>query len=155
KPQGVTRPRLAPFVRLEYEGDQDFKQAVKQWLDVGAMGIIVPHVITAAQARKFVSYMRYPPQKVSTNVPREPIGVRGSGAGRAQAYWGMTAQEYATKADVWPLNPQGELLALVMFEDIRALPVLKDILAVPGLAGVMIGQNDLTLSMGLGTPAAD
>jgi 4-hydroxy-2-oxoheptanedioate aldolase len=155
RPEGSSRPRLAPFVRLEYEGDQDYKQAVKQWLDVGAMGIVVPHVLTAAEARKFVSYMRYPPQKVSAGVPRDPVGVRGSGAGRAQAYWGVTAQEYATKADVWPLNPQGELLAMVMFEDIRALSALKDILSVPGLAGVMIGQNDLTLSMGLGTPAAD
>ena len=153
RPQGMAHTRLAPFVRVEYEGDQDYKQAVKQWLDVGAMGIIVPHVNTVAEARKLVTYMRYPPQKITTGVPREPIGVRGSGAGRALAVWGVTDDEYVAKADVWPLNPQGELLAMVMFEDIKALPVIKDILNVPGLAGIMIGQSDLTLSMGLGTPA--
>ena len=153
RPAGSERPRLTPIVRIEYEGDQDFKHAIKQYLDVGVMGIIVPHVNTAQDARRLVSAMRYPPQKVLPNVPREPLGVRGVAAGRAGAYWGLTPDEYATRADVWPLNPQGELLALVMFEDIAALEGIREILAVPGLAGVMIGQSDLSISMGLGTPA--
>ena len=153
RPKGSNRLLRTPIIRIEYEGDQDFKHVVKQYLDVGAMGIIVPHVNTAAEARKFVTYMRYPPQKVLSKVPEEPRGVRGSGAGRAGDLWGLTPDDYATKADVWPLNPQGELLALIMFEDIRALPAIREILSVPGLAGIMIGQSDLTLSMGLGTPA--
>ena len=153
RPAGSERPRLTPIVRIEYEGDQDFKHAIKQYLDVGVMGIIVPHVNTAQDARRLVSAMRYPPQKVLPNVPREPLGGRGVAAGRAGTYWGLTPDEYATRADVWPLNPQGELLALVMFEDIAALERIREILAVPGLAGVMIGQSDLSISMGLGTPA--
>jgi 4-hydroxy-2-oxoheptanedioate aldolase len=153
RPKGSTRPRLTPIVRIDYEGDQDFKHAIKQYLDVGVMGIIVPHVNTAADARRLVAAMRYPPQKVLPNVPREPLGVRGVAAGRAGDYWGMTPDEYATKADVWPLNPQGELLAVVMFEDIVALKNIREILSVPGLAGIMIGQSDLVISMGLGTPA--
>ena len=153
RPAGSERPQLTPIVRIEYEGDQDFRHAVKQYLDVGAMGIIVPHVNTAHDARRLVSAMRYPPQQVLPDVPREPRGVRGVAAGRAGTYWGLTPDEYATRADVWPLNPQGELLALIMFEDIAALDSLREILAVPGLAGVMIGQSDLSISMGLGTPA--
>jgi hypothetical protein len=128
RPSGSTRPRMTPIVRIEYEGDQDFKHAVKQYLDVGVMGIIVPHVNTAEEARRLVSAMRYPHQKVLAKVPKEPIGIRGVAAGRAGDYWGLTPDEYATKADVWPLNPEGELLAIVMIEDIKAMKNLRDIL---------------------------
>lgn len=153
RPAGSTRPRLTPVVRIEYEGDQDFKHAVKQYLDVGVMGIVVPQVRKAEEARKLVSAMRYPPQKVLTKVPREPIGVRGVAAGRAGAYWGLTPDEYATRADVWPLNPEGELLAIVMIEHIDAVRNIREILSVPGLGAILIGQSDLVISMGLGTPA--
>jgi 4-hydroxy-2-oxoheptanedioate aldolase len=152
RPPGSTRPRLTPVVRIEYEGDQDFKHMVKQYLDVGMMGIVVPQVRTAAEVRKLVSAMRYPPQRVLTNVPREPVGVRGASAGRAAAYWGLTVDEYSAKADVWPLNPDGELLAIVMIEHIEAVKNIREILSVPGLGAILIGQGDLTLSMGLGTP---
>lgn len=154
RPAGSTRPRLTPVVRIEYEGDQDFKHAVKQYLDVGVMGIVVPQVRRAEEARKLVSAMRYPPQKVLTKVPREPVGVRGVAAGRAGAYWGLTPDEYATKADVWPLNPEGELLAIVMIEHIDAVRNIREILSVPGLGAILIGQSDLVISMGLGTPGA-
>ena len=152
RPAGSTRPRLTPVVRIEYEGDQDFKHAVKQYLDVGVMGIVVPQVRKAEEARKLVSAMRYPPQKVLPNVPLEPRGVRGVSAGRAAAYWGLTPDEYATKADVWPLNPQGELLAIVMIEHPDAVKNIREILSVPGLGAILIGQGDLTISMGFGTP---
>jgi 4-hydroxy-2-oxoheptanedioate aldolase len=153
RPTGSTRPRLTPIVRIEYEGDQDFKHAVKQYLDVGVMGIVVPQVRRADEARKLVSAMRYPPQNVLTKVPREPRGVRGVAAARAGAYWGLTPDEYATKADVWPLNPEGELLAIVMIEHIDAVKNIREILSVPGLGAILIGQSDLVISMGLGTPA--
>jgi len=153
RPAGSPRPRLTPVVRIEYEGDQDFKHAVKQYLDVGVMGIVVPQVRKAEEARRLVSAMRYPPQKVLTKVPREPVGVRGVAAARAGTYWGLAPDEYATKADVWPLNPEGELLAIVMIEHIDAVRNIREILSVPGLGAILIGQSDLVISMGLGTPA--
>jgi 4-hydroxy-2-oxoheptanedioate aldolase len=153
RPEGSMRPKLTPIVRIEYEGDQDFKHAVKQYLDVGVMGIVVPQVRKAAEVRKLVSAMRYPPQKVLSKVPREPLGIRGVAAARAGSYWGLTPDEYATRADVWPLNPDGELLAIVMIEHIEAVKNIKEILSVPGLGAILIGQSDLVISMGLGTPA--
>jgi 4-hydroxy-2-oxoheptanedioate aldolase len=153
RPDGSTRPKLTPIVRIEYEGDQDFKHAVKQYLDVGVMGIVVPQVRKASEARKLVQAMRYPHQKVLSKVPREPLGIRGVAAARAGAYWGLTPDEYATRADVWPLNPDGELLAIVMIEHIDAVKNIREILAVPGLGAILIGQSDLVISMGLGTPA--
>ncbi len=51
---------LAPFVRIPAEGDQDVRWIIKQVLERGAMGIIVPQVENAAQATKIVQAMRYP-----------------------------------------------------------------------------------------------
>ena len=41
---GEGQMRLAPLVRIPQDGDEDFKWAIKQALDLGAMGIILPHV---------------------------------------------------------------------------------------------------------------
>ena len=144
------RPRLTPIVRIPYWGEQQYQHMAKQFLSVGAMGIIVPEVETAEQAAKLVENMRYPPQR-GARYP-EPAGKRGCCPGAAPAYWGLSRDEYFARSDVWPLNPDGELLALVMVESQTAIDNIDAILAVPGLAGVMVGPADLSLSLGVGTP---
>lgn len=145
------RPAMTPIVRIAHEGDQDFKHVVKQFLDVGAFGIIVPHVNTTTEVLRLVSAMRYPNQRGAKYL--FPVGIRGSGAGGALRVWGLSADEYARKADVWPLNPEGELLAMIMIETREAVEHIDELLSVPGLGGVMIGASDLSLSLGVGTPA--
>lgn len=67
-----------------------------------------PRIESKAQAIEAVRAMRYPPQR-GAKYP-EPAGRRGWGPGRAAAYWGLSVPDYAfTYADVWPLNPDGEL----------------------------------------------
>jgi 4-hydroxy-2-oxoheptanedioate aldolase len=155
KPAGAARPIRTPIVRIHYDADLDYRSEVKQWLDAGAFGIVLPLVNNAVQAERFVRAMRYPHQRVMDGKrPREPLGERGYSASRAAAYWGIPEVEYVAKADVWPLVPDGELLAMVMIERMEAVKNLKEILAVPGVGAIMIGQADLTMSMGLGTPAA-
>ena len=144
------RPRLTPIVRIPYWGEQQYQHMAKQFLSVGAMGIIVPEVETPEQAAKLVENMRYPPQR-GARYP-EPVGKRGCCPGAAPAYWGLTRDEYFARSDVWPLNPDGELLALVMVESRTAIDNIDAILSVPGLAGVMVGPADLSLSLGVGTP---
>lgn len=144
------RPRLTPIVRIPYWGEQQYQHMAKQFLSVGAMGIIVPEVETAEQAARLVENMRYPPQR-GARYP-EPIGKRGCCPGAAPAYWGLSRDEYFARSDVWPLNPDGELLALVMVESQAAIDNIDEILSVPGLAGVMVGPADLSLSLGVGTP---
>ena len=151
RPAGSAHPTMAPILRIPYEGDQDHKHFIKQLLDAGFMGIVLPHVKTADEVRRFVQAMRYPPQQGS-RYP-EPVGVRGWSPGGATALWGLTAEEYARKADVWPLNPEGELLAIIMIETVEAVENIEEILSVPGLSAVMIGGSDLSLSYGVGTPA--
>jgi 4-hydroxy-2-oxoheptanedioate aldolase len=154
RPEGSMHPIRTPIVRIEMDADQDFRHMVKQWLDVGAFGVIVPLVRNADQVRKLVAAHRYPHQRVlDANRPREPQGERGYAAATAARYWGIPEEEYAEKADTWPLNPRGEILAISMMEHIEAVKNLKEILAVPGLGAITIGQSDLSISMGLGTPA--
>ena len=97
--------------------------------------------------------MRYPPQAGAAHP--EPRGRRGWGPTGARRVWNMDNDEYAHRADVWPLNPDGELLAIVMIETRESVENIDEILQVPGLGGVLIGPSDLSLSLGVGTPAAN
>jgi len=54
------RPRLTPIVRIPQEADEDFRWAVKQVLDAGAYGIVLPHLETKADAIRFVQAARVP-----------------------------------------------------------------------------------------------
>ena len=153
RPPGSTQPTLAPIVRIPYEADQDYKHIVKQLLDVGVMGIILPGVRTQDEALRLVQTMRYPPQKMS-EYP-EPEGLRGWSPGGALRLWGLDETEYARKADLWPLNPEGELLAIAMIETPEAVANIREILSVPGLGAVLIGQADLSMELGVGTPGAN
>lgn len=140
------RPKLTPIVRIPMEGDEDFSWAVKQILDMGAFGIVFPHIETKEQALKAVRAMRYPPQR-GAEYP-EPRGRRGLGPGWASRYWGIPTSEYMKRADVWPLNPNGELLAMIMIETEKGVENIEEILEVPGIV-VFVGPGDMSLSMGV------
>jgi 4-hydroxy-2-oxoheptanedioate aldolase len=68
----------------------------------------------------------------------------------ASRYWGLLQQEYYARADVWPLNPHGELLMILMIEDVAGVENLDDILRnVPGIGCVLIGEGDLSQELGV------
>ena len=142
------RMNLTPLVRIPQEGDEDFKWAVKQVLDLGGFGIILPHVDTKDEAVRLVQAMRYPPMRNS--VQPEPRGERGWGPGRAVRFWGVAnAREYHSKADIWPLNPDGELFAVAMIESAEAVENITEILEVP-VSAILVVPNDLSIDLGLG-----
>ena len=140
------RQRLAPLVRIPTEGDQDVRWVIKQVLERGAMGIIVPQVENAAQATKVIQAVRYPQRR---NAPyQDPAGRRGfAGAPRT---WGLSVLDYIEVADVWPLNPRGELFVMPMIENGQGVRNVEAILRVPGVGGVLIGPNDLSMGLGVG-----
>jgi 4-hydroxy-2-oxoheptanedioate aldolase len=142
------RPKLTPVVRIPLEADETVKSMVKQVLDLGVMGVIVPHVSTREQAMNLVRAMRYPPQRGQKIV--EPKGVRGWAPLGATALWSMNNEEYGRRADLWPLNPEGELLAIAMIESGDGIKNIDAILSVPGLGGILIGPSDLSLDLGVG-----
>jgi len=148
------RPKLTPIVRIAPSADEPFRYAVKQALDDGALGVILPDVKTKEEVMRFVSAMRYP-QQPGSKYPK-PEGDRGWGpTGARRMMGGLTDLEHHMKADVWPLNPDGELLAIVMIETREAIKNIHEILKVPGLGGAIIGPADLSLALGSGNPAPD
>jgi 4-hydroxy-2-oxoheptanedioate aldolase len=68
----------------------------------------------------------------------------------APNYWGLSPQEYYDAADVWPLDPDGELLLMGIVENVRGITNLPDILRqVKGIGAIWAGPGDLSISMGL------
>ena len=143
---GLRQP-VTPLVRIAPYGRESPDWAVKQALDVGVMGIIFPSIDTPEQAEAAVRSMRYPPRRGAARAA--PRGRRGSGAGAAAWFWGLSAGDYFRRADTWPLNPAGDLVALMMIETADGLRNVEAIAAVPGVAGFYIGPSDLSNSLGL------
>ncbi|HEX4266559.1 MAG TPA: aldolase/citrate lyase family protein [Steroidobacteraceae bacterium] len=143
---GSLAPAVTPIVRIPPNGSEKNQWLAKQALDRGAYGIVWPHVSDAEQAYNAVVSCRYPRQK--TAPLHEPAGARGDGPAAACRYWGLSQQEYYARADVWPLNPQGEILVFLMIEDQQGIANLDEILRVPGVGCVLIGEGDLSQELG-------
>ena len=143
------QPILSPVVRIPAEGDDLPRWMINQVLEAGAMGIVVPKIELPSEAIKMVQAMRYPPRKDSPNVAAEPRGLRGGAIdGRM---WGLkNPRDYEPVADLWPLNPVGELVALPIIETADGVKNINAILDVPGITGVTVGPGDLTRSLGEG-----
>jgi len=116
----------APFVRV---GNVD-QYLIKQALDSGAQGVLVPLVSSEAQARAAVSFAKYP-----------PAGVRGIAAAPASRY-GVNLAKYLRSANA-------ETLVGVQIETVEALEHLDAIAAVDGVDLLFVGPQDLTLNLGL------
>jgi 4-hydroxy-2-oxoheptanedioate aldolase len=144
---GSIAPAVTPMVRIPPNGGEMNQWVAKQVLDSGVFGIVWPHVSTIAEARNAVSSCRYARPE---NAPRyEPKGQRGDAPAAAARYWGLTQQEYYDRADVWPLDPKGEILVGIMCEDVEGIKNLPKILKeVPGIGVVIIGEGDLSQNLG-------
>jgi 4-hydroxy-2-oxoheptanedioate aldolase len=145
--RGTLAPAVTPMVRIPPNGGEMNQWIAKQVLDIGVFGIIFPHVSTVEEAWNAVRACRYP--RLPESPLYDPPGIRGDAPARAVRYWGLTQQEYYTRADVWPLAPQGEILVVIQCEDVRAIDNLPNILKeVPGIGVVLIGEGDLSQELG-------
>lgn len=106
---------------------------IMRLLDAGAYGVICPQVDNAEIAKAVVGACRYP-----------PTGERSFGPARGLLYGGA---DYFAHAN-------NEVLVFVMIESRQAVQNLDSILAVPGIDGIYIGPNDLSLSY-CGQPSAE
>lgn len=140
-------PQVTPLVRIPPNGGEQNQWLAKQVLDIGVYGVVWPHVSTVQDARNAVSACRYPrPQ----DAPRyDPPGLRGDQPNNAARYWGISDSQYRTRADVWPLAPDGEVLVVLMIEEKRAIENLPQMLEqVPGIGVILIGEGDLSVDLG-------
>src|SRR5207248_862220 len=101
-------------------------------LDNGALGIVMPHVDSAAEARQVVDRLKYPP------VGHRSMGGIGPHYGLRSASTGEAAQA---------LNAAN--LTVVMLETPTAIENAAEIAAVPGVDVLLIGSNDLCAEMGI------
>jgi 4-hydroxy-2-oxoheptanedioate aldolase len=147
--------RTAPFVRVPAAGREQLQFIIKQVLDLGPVGIVVPHVDTPEDALATVRACRFPQLKDAPDY--EPQGLRGVGYGWAARQWGLSGGDYAERADLWPLDPKGELVLWVMVESASAVEHIHAIASTPGIGGLFIGPSDLAFSLGvpLGDPAVE
>ena len=119
---------IAPFVRVpatEYH-------FLARPLDAGAMGLMVPMVESAEQARAIVQYAKYPPQ------------------GRRGAAFGVAHDDYAdgdVLEKIGSANEEGLLIAQI--ETGRGVENVGEIAAVDGIDVLWIGHFDLTNSLGI------
>ncbi len=148
--KGSLQPDVVPLVRIPATGGEDVMFQAKQVLDVGAFGVMYPSVSTRAQAEKSVGATRYPQLNGAEDF--EPVGLRGRNPSNAVWYWGI--RDYHPRADVWPLDPNGELLAIIQIETPEGVENIDEIIAVPGIGVIFIGPSDLSTSMGYASPAA-
>jgi 2-keto-3-deoxy-L-rhamnonate aldolase RhmA len=123
--QTIAGTNAAPVVRLAANEMVFFKRA----LDMGAQTVMVPFVDTAEDARRAVSYAKYPPE-----------GQRGFAAV-------LRASGYGTVKD-YGLRANASVFTIIQLETLRAVDALEEIAAVPGVDALFLGPGDLSSSMG-------
>lgn len=149
--KGSLQPDVVPLVRIPAAaGSEELVAQVKQVLDVGAYGVFFPAIENREQAELAVRATRYPQYNGADDF--EPAGLRGRNPSNAAWYWGI--RDYHERADVWPLDPNGELLAIMFIESPAGVENIEEIITVPGVGGIFIGPSDLSTSMGYASPAA-
>ena len=119
---------IPPFVRVR----DSARSSISLVLDQGALGLMIPMVESAAQARRIAEFSRYPPS-----------GTRGVGVYYADDIEPGGLPETLAKAN-------REILILAQIETVAGVENVEEIVAVDGIDVLWIGHYDLTTS--LGTP---
>ena len=128
---------------------------IQQTLATGVHGLILCHVEAPAAVKAFVEGARYSFQDLGVGSHLE-AGRRGSGGQQTAAeIWGLAVADYLECADVWPLNPSGELMLGLKIENRRALVQAEASVAVPGIAFAEWGPADMSMSHGYRGTAED
>jgi 4-hydroxy-2-oxoheptanedioate aldolase len=125
--QAANGTPAVPIVRIAWNEPARFKRA----LDMGAHGVMVPLVSTAAEAKAAVSAMRYPPH-----------GVRGVAKFHRGAGLGADFEEYYLNAHKW-------LLGVIQIETPAAVDNIDEIAAVDGADVLFVGPTDLSYNLGI------
>lgn len=108
-------------------------QRIGKQLDLGASGIVFVGVESADEVKAGLAAMRF----------KSNGGTRADAVGIAPSVWAMTEQEYRAKADLWPLNPNGELINWTIVESKEGLKHVREIAAVKGIGVLLPGAGTL------------
>ena len=126
---------LAGVTSMVRVPDNDAK-LILRILDMGAEGIIVPHVDGLEGAKRAVDAVRYP-----------PLGERGGAGGtRAARFGSVPWNEHVRQSN-------DEIILSVMTEDDKGITDVEAIAALDGVDLVSIGPTDLSQALGVTDPA--
>ena len=144
----LNRKRIAEKGNLQPDVVPMVQWVIKQSLDTGVYGLVLPHLSTVEDAQAAVAAARYP--QVPGVQDFVPAGERGWGNRIASRYWGLTPQEYYDAADLWPLDPEGNILLMGIIEEAEGVQNIRDILRqARGIGAIWAGPGDMSVSMGL------
>jgi 4-hydroxy-2-oxoheptanedioate aldolase len=123
---------------------------IQQILAAGVHGVTLCHARDPDAVRAFVAAARFPHHRAGVDSGELEEGWRGNGGQlNASQIWGVTPAEYIRRADVWPLNPEGEILLGLKIEDRHALRNAEEIAKIPGIGYAEWGPGDMGLSLGV------
>ncbi|MDB4927215.1 aldolase/citrate lyase family protein [Mucilaginibacter sp.] len=125
--QALEHTPAAALVRVE----STQRQRIQKVLDMGAEGIMCPHIDNAAEASEVAVGLHYPPH-----------GVRGVAKMVRATGYGQNFADYYK-------NAQDDILGIVQIETAEALNNLDAIAAIDNIDVLFIGPNDLTMDMGI------
>jgi len=108
-------------------------QHIGDQLNLGVSGVVFVGVESPDEVKAGLAAMRF----------KSKGGTRSENVGSAAAYWGMSEKEYKEKADVWPLNPKGELVNFTIVESKAGLARVREIAAVKGIGVLFPGAGTL------------
>jgi 2-keto-3-deoxy-L-rhamnonate aldolase RhmA len=106
---------------------------ISRELNLGVSGVMFVETESAEEVRTGLAAMRF----------KSKGGTRPDAVGGAPAYWGMSEKDYRAKADLWPLNPDGELLNWTIVESKEGLAHVREIAAVKGIGVLWPGAGTL------------
>jgi 4-hydroxy-2-oxoheptanedioate aldolase len=151
-----TPATFCPMPVIGYSKDymESNSWVVAQILACGVMGVDVCHARDPKAIAAAVQAMRYPfpyPAKARPaldDLPYHAEGQRGTGSQSIAArMWVDNFKRYTRVADLWPLNPEGELMLGLKIEDRWALDNVEKTFAVPGVTFAEWGPGDMAMSL--------
>ena len=125
-PLVVKTPEIAP-------DPAKARERISRQLDLGVSTIVFVGAESASEVEEGLKMMRY----------KRAGGTRPESVGDAPALWGMSEKDYREKADLWPLNPRGELVNWTIVESKEGLAHVREIAAVKGISVLFPGAGTL------------
>ena len=106
---------------------------ISKQLNLGVSAVVFVDVESAEEVKQGLAAMRF----------KSNGGTRPDAVGSAPAYWDVSEQDYRQKADLWPLNPNGELVNWTIVESKEGLAKIREIAAVKGIGALFPGAGTL------------
>lgn len=131
-PPRLTNPLIVKAPEIAPDPAKVGAQIGRQ-LNLGVSGVMFVSVESADEVRQGLAAMRF----------KSKGGTRAEDVGTAPALWGMSEAAYKAKADLWPLNPEGELLNWTIVESKAGLANVREIAAVKGIGVLWPGAGTL------------